>query len=137
MVFRQNCIKLHAKFSYFFFIIFFSIKYDFHLNLKAICEEGTELNSTKETCEPCSIGFYKDVSANDVSVNKTDRFECKRCPGNLTTYSIKSTDISDCIGTCFIFQMMNTSGGGGVVLGGFLLSLCVFHNHYNSNLNCY
>uniref|UniRef100_A0A8W8NVS5 Sushi, von Willebrand factor type A, EGF and pentraxin domain-containing protein 1 n=1 Tax=Magallana gigas TaxID=29159 RepID=A0A8W8NVS5_MAGGI len=65
-----------------------------------ICEEGTELNSTKETCEPCSIGFYKDVSANDVSVNKTDRFECKRCPGNLTTYSIKSTDISDCIGHC-------------------------------------
>uniref|UniRef100_K1RHK1 Sushi, von Willebrand factor type A, EGF and pentraxin domain-containing protein 1 n=1 Tax=Magallana gigas TaxID=29159 RepID=K1RHK1_MAGGI len=65
-----------------------------------ICEEGTELNSTKETCKPCSIGFYKDVSANDVSVNKTDRFECKRCPGNLTTYSIKSTDISDCIGHC-------------------------------------
>lgn len=109
--------------------------YHFLFHLKAICEEGTELNSMKETCEPCSIGFYKDVSANDVSVNKTDRFECKRCPGNLTTYSIKSTDISDCIGTCFIFQMMNTSGGwgvGGVVLGFFFVKPMCF-----SNLNCY
>uniref|UniRef100_K1R124 Sushi, von Willebrand factor type A, EGF and pentraxin domain-containing protein 1 n=1 Tax=Magallana gigas TaxID=29159 RepID=K1R124_MAGGI len=73
-----------------------------------ICEEGTELNSMKETCEPCSIGFYKNVSANDISLNKTERFECKRCPGNLTTYSTKSTDISDCIEHCdsgqYLFQ---------------------------------
>ncbi|XP_065921131.1 uncharacterized protein [Magallana gigas] len=65
-----------------------------------ICGEGTKLNSAKETCEPCSIGFYKNVSANNTSLNKTDRFECKKCQGNLTTYSTKSTEISDCIEHC-------------------------------------
>uniref|UniRef100_K1RGH0 Tyrosine-protein kinase ephrin type A/B receptor-like domain-containing protein n=1 Tax=Magallana gigas TaxID=29159 RepID=K1RGH0_MAGGI len=66
----------------------------------AICGEGTKLNSAKENCEPCSIGFYKNVSANDTSLNITDRFECKKCPRNLTTYSTESIEISDCIEHC-------------------------------------
>lgn len=117
MVFRHYCKIFYADYFYFYLIIFnFFIIYYFHyilyfyLHLKAICEEGTELNSMKETCEPCSIGFYKEVSANDTSLNKTDRFECKNCPGNLTTYSTKSTDISDCIGMCCIFLIIKYFG---------------------------
>lgn len=102
---RWSCINWHVNYFLFLLTIIINsiIIYDFHLNLKAICGEGTKLNSAKETCEPCSIGFYKNVSAKDTSLNKTDRFECKKCPGNLTTYSTKSTEISDCIGMGCIF----------------------------------
>lgn len=71
--------------------------------LKVICEEGMELNLMKEMCEFCLIGFYKNVLVNDISLNKIERFECKRCLGNLIMYLIKFIDISDCIGVLYFY----------------------------------
>lgn len=38
-----------------------------------------KLNFVKEICEFCLIGFYKNVLVNNISLNKIDRFECKKC----------------------------------------------------------
>ena len=66
--------------------------------LTALCEEGMQLNNTTEACEPCPVGFYKNVSANDTGFSETDRFRCKMCPENKTTYDTGASSVQQCIG---------------------------------------
>ena len=64
----------------------------------AICEEGMELDNVTRTCRPCLVGYYKDISANDTEKNVTERFWCKKCPENETTYTSGTVDGGQCIG---------------------------------------
>ncbi|XP_061182267.1 uncharacterized protein LOC133190585 [Saccostrea echinata] len=63
-----------------------------------VCIEGMELRDTM--CQPCQIGYYKNVSANDTSLNNTERFQCKQCPDGLTTYDVGTIDVENCIEHC-------------------------------------
>jgi hypothetical protein len=57
-----------------------------------------QLNNTTQVCEPCPIGFYKNVSANDTSLAVADRFWCKQCSDNKTTYDVGTEGPEGCIG---------------------------------------
>ena len=70
-----------------------------------------EFNNFTRNCENCSVGFYKNVSGNETDQSVKDRFWCKRCPANRTTFTGGSTNLSDCIGnksfikfSCFTTQ---------------------------------
>lgn len=70
------------------------------LYITALCEEGMELDNVTMRCLECPIGYYKNVSANDSSVSIHERFWCKQCGPNLTTYDFGTMDLSGCIGNC-------------------------------------
>ncbi|XP_062592023.1 uncharacterized protein LOC134253516 [Saccostrea cucullata] len=65
-----------------------------------ICEKGMELENGTEKCKPCPVGYYKNVSANDTSLHVSDRFWCKKCPAENTTYESGTSSIKDCIAHC-------------------------------------
>jgi hypothetical protein len=61
-----------------------------------------ELDYETKLCVECPVGKYKNVSANDTNMAAYDRFWCKECATNLTTYTIQSKEIGNCIGnSCF------------------------------------
>jgi hypothetical protein len=60
-----------------------------------------QLNNQTMVCEPCPIGFYKMVSANDTNHDVMDRFRCKPCQGQKTTYDVRTEALEGCIGKCF------------------------------------
>ena len=70
------------------------------LYITALCEEGMELDNETMRCLECPIGYYKNVSANDSSASIQERFWCKQCGPNLTTYDFGTMDLSGCIGNC-------------------------------------
>ena len=47
-----------------------------------------EINSTSGVCNPCKLGFFKNVTGNHV--------QCYECPVNYTTRHVESTSISEC-----------------------------------------
>lgn len=57
-----------------------------------------ELNNGTLLCEPCQIGFYKNVSANDSMFDINERFWCLSCPDGLTTYDFGTIHNYECIG---------------------------------------
>lgn len=57
-----------------------------------------ELNNVSMSCEPCSIGYYKQAQANDSSFSVRERFWCLECPADKTTQDVGSTDLAKCIG---------------------------------------
>ncbi|XP_056017406.1 signal peptide, CUB and EGF-like domain-containing protein 2 [Ostrea edulis] len=49
------------------------------------CKTGYHLDN--ETCIPCDIGFYKNTSSEDESLEETLRWNCTQCPKGQTTNS--------------------------------------------------
>uniref|UniRef100_K1Q7Y4 Signal peptide, CUB and EGF-like domain-containing protein 1 n=1 Tax=Magallana gigas TaxID=29159 RepID=K1Q7Y4_MAGGI len=77
---------------------------------KAICEEGMELDNVTRTCRPCLVGYYKDISANDTEKSVTERFWCKKCPENKTTYTSGTVDGGQCIDHCGVGMYLEGNG---------------------------
>eukprot|EP00105_Crassostrea_gigas_P018907 XP_011437163.1 PREDICTED: uncharacterized protein LOC105335113 isoform X3 [Crassostrea gigas] len=76
----------------------------------AICEEGMELDNVTRTCRPCLVGYYKDISANDTEKNVRERFWCKKCPKNKTTYTNGTVDGGQCIDHCGVGMYLEGNG---------------------------
>lgn len=74
----------------------------------AHCVEGMELNNDTMLCEPCQIGFYKNVSANDSMFDINERFWCLPCPDGLTTYDFRTVHNYECIGMNIFFNENQT-----------------------------
>ncbi|XP_065921135.1 uncharacterized protein [Magallana gigas] len=75
-----------------------------------ICEEGMELDNVTRTCRPCLVGYYKDISANDTEKNVTERFWCKKCPENKTTYTSGTVVGGQCIDHCGVGMYLEGNG---------------------------
>ncbi|KAK3591334.1 hypothetical protein CHS0354_028441 [Potamilus streckersoni] len=56
-----------------------------------ICQRGYFYNNTADRCDPCSVGFYQDI---------TDQTFCKACSFGYTTSTLASISINDCIEIC-------------------------------------
>ncbi|ELU05187.1 hypothetical protein CAPTEDRAFT_104963, partial [Capitella teleta] len=53
------------------------------------CLPGFFFNSTSESCQPCSLGYYQPENGTTV---------CLGCPTGKTTLLLNSTAESDCVG---------------------------------------
>ncbi|XP_061182332.1 uncharacterized protein LOC133190656 [Saccostrea echinata] len=65
-----------------------------------ICEEGMELENETKKCRPCPVGYYKDVSADETNRSVSDRFWCKKCSDEKTTYDTGTKSKNNCIAHC-------------------------------------
>ncbi|KAK3091889.1 hypothetical protein FSP39_023472 [Pinctada imbricata] len=68
------------------------------------CAEGLEWSSYlvggTVDCQPCQIGWYKDLSGESTSLPEADRWLCKRCPNNKTTIDHGSNSSVLCLAQC-------------------------------------
>ncbi|XP_056017407.1 uncharacterized protein LOC125669108 [Ostrea edulis] len=79
-------------------------------NEDSACGEGMQLDNDTMECVPCPVGYYKNVSANDTNLAVIDRFWCKQCPDNKTTFEIGTVAPEKCIEHCVEGMELTSSG---------------------------
>uniref|UniRef100_A0A5S6QI65 Signal peptide, CUB and EGF-like domain-containing protein 2 n=1 Tax=Trichuris muris TaxID=70415 RepID=A0A5S6QI65_TRIMR len=82
------------------------------------CQAGTYYDRNATACRACSVGTYQPNEAQDF---------CAKCPGNLTTDSTGSRDISDCLSKA-CRKVVRTSNG--------LFESPNYPNNYPANVSC-
>ncbi|XP_062575889.1 major surface trophozoite antigen 11-like [Saccostrea cucullata] len=60
----------------------------------------TRVGGERKECEPCPVGYYKDMSAENTNLSVSDRFWCIQCPEGNTTYTERNVQFTDCIDIC-------------------------------------
>lgn len=62
--------------------------YNQNSSFTEVCKKGFEFNNETQRCDPCKLGFYKDLKGSNIT--------CKRCPANYTTRATGKTSEEDC-----------------------------------------